>query len=199
MRIHVVFLLPEISQVTSAASDPELSFTITSCFISPNSNPSVPSDYILIEMVCPKDDSVQFYAQRDVPFSHRHMEKKRFGFKFNSNSNLSLLFLHCEMSLCSKTSQTNSKLPPVRTITLVFSFIDYCHFSSGRKKSLSFFPPPQTLNTQCLQSSETCDSFSVNNIMVMMMNTKTATKPLVVLDAPPGPPPSPGQNHSDTT
>lgn len=122
-KIHVVFLLPEIFQVTSAASDPELSFTIISCFISPNSNPAVASDYTLIEMVCPKDDSVKFYPQRDVPFSRAHVEKKRFAFKFNSKFNLSLLFLHCEMSLCSKTSQTDSKLPPVSSVILLLSFI----------------------------------------------------------------------------
>lgn len=122
-KIHVVFFLPEIFQVTSAASDPELGFTIISCFISPNSNPTVASDYTLIEMVCPKDDSVKFYPQRDIPFSRAHVEKKRFAFKFNSKFNLSLLFLHCEMSLCSKTSQTDSNLPPVCSVILLFSFI----------------------------------------------------------------------------
>lgn len=122
-KIHVVFLLPEIFQVTSAASDPGLSFTIISCFISPNSNPAVASDYTLIEMVCPKDDSVKFYPQRDVPFSRAHVEKKRFAFKFNSKFNLSLLFLHCEMSLCSKMSQTDSKLPPVGSVILLFFFM----------------------------------------------------------------------------
>lgn len=109
--------------MTSAASEPELSFTIISCFISPNSNPAVASDYTLIEMVCPKDDSVKFYPQRDVPFSHAHVEKKHFAFKFNSKFNLSLLFLHCEMSLCSKVSQTDSNLPPVCSVILLFSFI----------------------------------------------------------------------------
>eukprot|EP00066_Takifugu_rubripes_P007984 XP_003973872.2 PREDICTED: transforming growth factor beta receptor type 3 [Takifugu rubripes] len=143
------------AEVTSAASEPELSFTIISCFISPNSNPAVTSDYTLIEMVCPKDDSVKFYPQRDVPFSRAHVEKKHFAFKFNSKFNLSLLFLHCEMSLCSKVSQTDSNLPP------------------------------------CLKSNDTCDSISLSNIMIMMMNTKISTKPLVVLDAPPGQAPSP--------
>lgn len=33
--------------------------------------------------------------------------------------------------------------------------------------------------------------------MIMMMNTKMSTKPLVVLDAPPGQAPSPGQNYSN--
>lgn len=131
------FLLPEIFQVTSASSDPELSFIIVSCLISPNSNPTVASDYTLIEMVCPKDDSVKFYPQRDIPFSHGHMEKKRFAFKFNSKLKLSLLFLHCEMSLCSKTSQTNSKLPPVCSVIHVSSFIVMNYFSIQAIKVLS--------------------------------------------------------------
>ncbi|XP_047442930.1 transforming growth factor beta receptor type 3 [Mugil cephalus] len=98
-------------EVTSAASDPELGFTIISCFISPNSNPSVASDYKLIETVCPTDDSVKYYPQRDFPVPHVKMDKKRFSFIFNSKFNMSLLFLHCEMSLCSKRSQGKQELP----------------------------------------------------------------------------------------
>lgn len=123
LRIYVIFHFPEIFQVTSTASVPELSFTIISCFISPNSNPTVASDYTLIEMVCPKDVSVKFYPQRDAPFSHTHVEKKSFAFTFNSKFNLSLLFLHCEMSLCSKMSQANPKLPPVCSVILLLLWI----------------------------------------------------------------------------
>lgn len=114
----LVFLLSYILQVTSAASDPELDFTIISCFISPNVDPSVASDYTLIETVCPKDDSVKFYPQMD--FAYAQMQKKSFSFTFNSKSHMSLLFLHCEMSLCSKTSQNNPRLPPVGSVTLSF-------------------------------------------------------------------------------
>uniref|UniRef100_A0A3Q3VZK4 ZP domain-containing protein n=1 Tax=Mola mola TaxID=94237 RepID=A0A3Q3VZK4_MOLML len=134
-------------EVTSTVSDLELGFTIMSCFISQNSNPSGPPYYTLIETVCPKDDSVKYYPQRDFPVPYTQMEKKSFSFNFNSKFNKSLLFLHCEMSLCSKRPQSNPRLPP------------------------------------CLQSSEACDSLSVDNIMAMMMNTKTSTKPLVVVDA----------------
>lgn len=98
-------------EVTSTASDPELGFTIISCFVSPNSNPSVPSDYPLIETVCPTDDSVKYYPQREFPVPHTQMEKKTFSFIFNSKFNTSLLFLHCEMSLCSKRPQNNQRLP----------------------------------------------------------------------------------------
>nr|XP_046247010.1 transforming growth factor beta receptor type 3 [Scatophagus argus] len=133
-------------EVTSTASDPELGFTLISCFISPNSNPSVASDYTLIRTVCPEDESVKYYPQRDFPVLRTQAEKKSFSFTFNSKFNMSLLFLHCEMSLCSKRFQGNQPLPP------------------------------------CLQPSEKCDSLSLDNIVVMMMNTKTFTKPLVVVD-----------------
>ncbi|KAM3619809.1 uncharacterized protein V6R79_013920 [Siganus canaliculatus] len=133
-------------EVSSAVSDPDLGFTIISCFVSPNSNPSVSSDYTLIETVCPKDDSVEFYPRRGFPVPHTQTEKKVFSFTFNSKFNTSLLFLHCEMSLCSKRSQSIQRLP------------------------------------QCLQSNEACDSLGVDSILVMMMHTKTSTKPLVVVD-----------------
>ncbi|XP_028259052.1 transforming growth factor beta receptor type 3 [Parambassis ranga] len=99
-------------EVTSAASDPGLGFTIISCFISPNSNPREASEYKLIETVCPTDDSVTYYPQSDFPLLPAETEKKSFSFNFNSQFNLSLLFLHCEMSLCSKRSQGNHELPP---------------------------------------------------------------------------------------
>ncbi|KAL6108483.1 tgfbr3 [Pungitius sinensis] len=133
-------------EVSSAASDPELGFILVSCFISPNSDPSLAYDYTLIETVCPTDDSVKFYPQKDFPVPHAPAEKKSFSFTFNSNLNTSLLFLHCEMSLCSKRSQSNRRLPT------------------------------------CLQTGEACDSISMDNILAMMMNKKTSTKPLVVVD-----------------
>lgn len=108
------FFLSRALQVTSTASDPELGFTIISCIISTNSNPSVSSNYTLIETVCPTDDSIKYYPQRDFPVSYTQAEKKSFSFTFNSKLNMSLLFLHCEMSLCSKRYQSNH-LPLVRT------------------------------------------------------------------------------------
>ncbi|XP_037530287.1 transforming growth factor beta receptor type 3 [Nematolebias whitei] len=97
-------------QITSAISEPGVGFTITSCFISPSSDPSVPSDYFVIETLCPTDDSV-YYIQKDLPVHAEKMEKKIFSFTFNSKFNLKLLYLHCEMSLCSKNSQRNRELP----------------------------------------------------------------------------------------
>ncbi|XP_060886591.1 transforming growth factor beta receptor type 3 [Labrus mixtus] len=159
-------------EVTSTASDPELGFTIISCFVSPDSNPSVASDYTLIETVCPTDDSVKYYPRRDFPVAHTQTEKKSFSFNFNSNFNTSLVFLHCQMSLCSKRPQNNQRLP------------------------------------MCLQPGETCDSVSLDNILAMMMNTKTSTKPLVVVDGSqsditviptPKAPPSPQDPTNDGT
>ncbi|KAM3875789.1 transforming growth factor beta receptor type 3 [Diretmus argenteus] len=132
-------------EVTATTADPELGFMIQSCFISPNSNPSMASDYTLIENICPTDDSVRYYPLRDFPIPHAQMNRKRFSFIFNSKFNLSLLFLHCEMSRCSKRSQRNQRLPV------------------------------------CIQPNETCDSVNVDTILAMMMNTKTSTKPLVVV------------------
>ncbi|XP_042339678.1 transforming growth factor beta receptor type 3 [Plectropomus leopardus] len=154
-------------EITSTASDPELGFIIISCFISPDSNSKAASDYTLIETVCPKDDSVRSYPQRDFP-----AEKKTFSFTLNSKFNTSLLFLHCEMSLCSKRPLSNQRLPP------------------------------------CLQPGEPCDSLGVDSIMMMMMNTKTSTKPMVVVDGPSQQtpvtpphkvPPSPGNSSNETT
>ncbi|XP_071343337.1 transforming growth factor beta receptor type 3 [Trachinotus anak] len=133
-------------EVTSTASEPDLGFTIISCFISPNSDPRVNSNYTLIETVCPTDDSISIYPQRDFPVPHTQMARKHFSFTFNSKFNMSLLFLHCEMSLCSKRSHINQRLP------------------------------------SCLQPSESCDSLNGDNIVKMMVNKKTSTKPLVVVD-----------------
>lgn len=104
-RIYRKHFLSHVLQVTSTASDPDLGFTIISCQVSPNSNPNMISSYPLIETVCPTDDSVKFHPQRGL--------KKSFSFTFNSKFNMSLLFLHCEMSLCSRTSQSNQRLPLV--------------------------------------------------------------------------------------
>ncbi|XP_068564005.1 transforming growth factor beta receptor type 3 [Cebidichthys violaceus] len=134
-------------EVTSAASDPELGFLLISCFISTDSNPNVASNYTLIETVCPSDDSVDYDPHRDFPVPHAQPQKKSFSFTFNSTFNRSLLFLHCKMCLCSKSSQSNQRLPT------------------------------------CLRPREPCDSLSGDNIMaMMMMNYKTTTKPLVVVD-----------------
>uniref|UniRef100_A0A673W0D4 Transforming growth factor, beta receptor III n=1 Tax=Salmo trutta TaxID=8032 RepID=A0A673W0D4_SALTR len=126
--------------------DPYLGFMIQTCFISANSNPNIASDYTLIENICPTDDTVKYYSQRDLPISHSQTDRKRFSFTFNSHVNESLLFLHCEMSVCSKRPHNNQGL------------------------------------AMCIQPDEACTSVNGEIILAMMMNTRTSTKTLVVVD-----------------
>lgn len=137
--INIVFLLSHVLQVTSTTPDPDLGFTLMSCIISPNSNPSVPSDYTLIETVCPKDDSVKYYPQRDFPVPHTQTKKKSFSFTFNSKFNMSLLFLHCEMALCSKRSHSNPRLPVVCTVIFSNLFLLFCVFYELTVQTVKFF------------------------------------------------------------
>ncbi|KAJ8418542.1 hypothetical protein AAFF_G00000410 [Aldrovandia affinis] len=137
---------PIFVEVSVTKADQELGFMIQTCFISPNSNANIPSDYTLIENICPTDDSVKYYPQRvEFPIPHAQMDRKRFSFTFRSKFNMSLLFLHCEMSPCTKRHADGQGLP------------------------------------ECIQPDEACTSVNVDIIMAMMMNTKTSTKPLVVV------------------
>lgn len=106
-------------QITATTANPELSFMIQSCFISVNSNPEVASDYTLIENICPKDSSVKKYPMGVFPITRPQMERKRFSFTFSSKLNTSILFLHCEMSLCSRRNQNNKRLPVVGSEVLL--------------------------------------------------------------------------------
>uniref|UniRef100_A0A672RYC4 Transforming growth factor beta receptor type 3-like n=1 Tax=Sinocyclocheilus grahami TaxID=75366 RepID=A0A672RYC4_SINGR len=135
---------PIYVEISARKADPNLGFMIQTCFISPDSSPFMPSDYVVIENICPKDDSVLYYPQRD-DFPHAQMDKKRFSFTYRSKFDVSLLFLHCEMSLCSIRNEMEMNLP------------------------------------ECMLPDEACTSLSVDNILLMMRNTKTITKPMVVI------------------
>lgn len=136
---NLFLLASHLLQITSTASDPELGFTIISCFISHDSNPSVSSEYTLIETVCPTDASVTYYPQ--FPVHPTKMDKKTFSFIFNSTFKVSLLFLHCEMSLCSKSSQRNLNLPQV------------CRIIFPKEPLLCFFfLVSQSITSVCLSS-----------------------------------------------
>lgn len=50
-------------------------------------------------------------------------------------------------------------------------------------------------SSQCLEAGETCDSLTVDTILALMMNAKTSTKPLVVVDEH-GRPEITGQFHT---
>lgn len=99
-------------EVSVTKADQDLGFAIQTCFISPYSNPDRMSDYTIIENICPKDDSVKFYSSKRVhfPIPHAEVDKKRFSFVFKSVFNTSLLFLHCELTLCSR-KKGSQKLP----------------------------------------------------------------------------------------
>ncbi|KAL1791310.1 transforming growth factor beta receptor type 3 [Sigmodon hispidus] len=91
-------------EVSVTKADQELGFAIQTCFVSPYSNPDRMSDYTIIENICPKDESVKFYSPRRVhfPIPHAEVDKKRFSFVFKSMFNTSLLFLQCELTLCTR-------------------------------------------------------------------------------------------------
>ncbi|KAK1796804.1 hypothetical protein P4O66_009821 [Electrophorus voltai] len=103
---------PIFVEISATKTDPDLGFVIQTCFVSPNSNPMVPSDYIIFENVCPTDDTVLYYPQKvDFPIPHAQMDRQRFSFTFRSRFNVSVLFLHCEMSLCSNGRDDPQGLP----------------------------------------------------------------------------------------
>ncbi|XP_013206368.1 transforming growth factor beta receptor type 3 [Microtus ochrogaster] len=91
-------------EVSVTKADQELGFAIQTCFVSPFSNPDRMSDYTIIENICPKDESVKFYSSKRVhfPIPHAEVDKKRFSFVFKSVFNTSLLFLQCELTLCTR-------------------------------------------------------------------------------------------------
>lgn len=146
---------PIFVEVSVTKADQDLGFMIQTCFVSPNSDPTIASDYTLIENICPTDDSVKYYPQRvDFSVLHAQMDRKRFSFTFRSKFNVSLLFLHCEMSPCTKRHADDRGLP------------------------------------KCIQPDEACISVNVDLILAMAMNTKTSTKPLVVVSDHKPPEPS---------
>ncbi|XP_014635645.1 PREDICTED: transforming growth factor beta receptor type 3 [Ceratotherium simum simum] len=100
-------------EVSVTKADQELGFAIQTCFISPYSNPDRMSDYTIIENICPKDESVKFYNPKRVhfPIPQAEMDKKRFSFVFKPVFNTSLLFLQCELTLCTKKEKYPQKLP----------------------------------------------------------------------------------------
>uniref|UniRef100_A0A8C6VDS5 Transforming growth factor beta receptor 3 n=1 Tax=Naja naja TaxID=35670 RepID=A0A8C6VDS5_NAJNA len=91
-------------EISLTKAERSLGFVIQTCFISPNSYPDRMSEYTIIENVCPKDESVRFFnvPKANFPIPNAHTDKKRFSFLFKSTFNSSLLFLHCEVTLCTK-------------------------------------------------------------------------------------------------
>ncbi|XP_072366577.1 transforming growth factor beta receptor type 3 isoform X1 [Scyliorhinus torazame] len=104
---------PLFVEVSVTKSDPELSFVIQTCYISASSDPVAYSEYSIIENICPKEESVKFYSSQKLDFlvPHAEMEKKRFSFVFKPVYNMSLVFLHCEITLCSKKDAERQGFP----------------------------------------------------------------------------------------
>lgn len=105
-------------------ADRSLGFAIQTCFISPSSYPDKMSEYIIIENICPKDESVKFYniPKDNFPIPHALTDKKRFSFMFRSIFNTSLLFLHCEVTLCTKKEKDTQGLAKVSICVLSQSY-----------------------------------------------------------------------------
>ncbi|XP_061489642.1 transforming growth factor beta receptor type 3 [Rhineura floridana] len=90
-------------EISMTKAERSLGFAIQTCFISPHSYPDKMSEYTVIENICPKDESVKFYnIPANFPTQNAQTDKKRFSFMFKSIFNTSLLFLHCEVTLCTK-------------------------------------------------------------------------------------------------
>ncbi|KAM4641369.1 transforming growth factor beta receptor type 3 [Discoglossus pictus] len=100
-------------EVSVTKADKELGFAIQTCFISPSSNPDIMSEYTIIENICPKDESVKFYnvKRMNFPVLQEQTDKKRFSFMFKPMFNTSLLFLHCELTLCTNKDSNTQGLP----------------------------------------------------------------------------------------
>lgn len=107
-----------LMQVSVTKADRSLGFAIQTCFVSPFSNPDRMSDYTIIENICPKDESVKFYSTEKVNFliPYAQKDKKRFSFVFKPIFNISLLFLHCELTLCTNKDKDTQGLPKVSNL-----------------------------------------------------------------------------------
>ncbi|XP_062920736.1 transforming growth factor beta receptor type 3 isoform X1 [Mobula hypostoma] len=102
---------PLYVEVSITKSNPDISFVIQTCYISPSSDSAAASDYAIIENICPKEESVTFYSSQKLDFLNAEMEKKRFSFIFKPVYNMSLVFLHCEIMLCNKKDDGSQGFP----------------------------------------------------------------------------------------
>ncbi|GCC31258.1 transforming growth factor beta receptor type 3 [Chiloscyllium punctatum] len=142
---------PLFVEVSVTKSDPEISFVIQTCYISPSSDPVSSSDYYtIIENICPKEDSVKFYSPQKLDFlvPHAEMERKRFSFVFKPVYNMSLVFLHCEITLCSQKDTESQGFPNL---------------------------------PKCIPPDEACIDVNLQIIMAMMRYKQSFTKPLAVI------------------
>uniref|UniRef100_A0ABM5G8Q4 Transforming growth factor beta receptor type 3 isoform X2 n=1 Tax=Pogona vitticeps TaxID=103695 RepID=A0ABM5G8Q4_9SAUR len=128
-------------EISVTKAERSLGFAIQTCFISPNSYPDKMSEYTIIENICPKDESVKFYnvPRARFPLLNAQTDKKRFSFMFKPVFNTSLLFLHCEVTLCTEEEKDTQGLakciPPDEACT--FLNVDMILAMMQNKKSFT--------------------------------------------------------------
>nr|XP_060629895.1 transforming growth factor beta receptor type 3 isoform X1 [Anolis sagrei ordinatus] len=128
-------------EISLTKAERSLSFAIQTCFISPHSYPDRMSEYTIIENICPKDESVKFYNIPKTNFLmlNAQMDKKHFSFMFKPIFNTSLLFLHCEVTLCTRREKDTRGLakciPPDEACT--FLNVDMILAMMQNKKSFT--------------------------------------------------------------
>nr|XP_033780873.1 transforming growth factor-beta receptor type 3-like protein isoform X2 [Geotrypetes seraphini] len=91
-------------------SNPQISFSIQLCRISPSSDPMVESNFIVVRDTCPVDPSVTFFRNQLME-DHQVQEVQRFAFQLRPAYNESIQFLHCQLALCFKEGLGTLKRP----------------------------------------------------------------------------------------
>ncbi|XP_078513392.1 transforming growth factor beta receptor type 3-like [Lissotriton helveticus] len=81
-------------EVFPSPLDPGINFSLQMCFVSPSSDPWVPSEFLLICRGCPADSTVTFSTQH---FAFR--KRRHFSFQLRPVYNESIQFLHCRLVL----------------------------------------------------------------------------------------------------
>uniref|UniRef100_A0ABM5FM04 Transforming growth factor beta receptor type 3 n=1 Tax=Pogona vitticeps TaxID=103695 RepID=A0ABM5FM04_9SAUR len=100
-------------EASLATYDLCLGFTIQQCFISPSSDPSVTSPYLLVQHGCAADahvnlsESEQTVQGQALPLGYQ--ERQRLSFILQPRFNDSIQFLHCRLTLCSRETQDHGQ------------------------------------------------------------------------------------------
>ncbi|KAM4023345.1 transforming growth factor beta receptor type 3 isoform 2-T2 [Anomaloglossus baeobatrachus] len=100
-------------EVSVTKVEKNLGFVIHTCFVSSSSNVDSSTVHTIIENICPTDDTVKFYKVNHMndPTLQEQTERKRFSFMFKSIFNTSLVFLQCELTLCTNSDRAMDRLP----------------------------------------------------------------------------------------
>ncbi|XP_077183416.1 transforming growth factor beta receptor type 3-like isoform X2 [Paroedura picta] len=96
-----------------AAYDLCLGFTIRQCFLSPFSDASLSSPYVLIQHGCAADARVTLSRSEQAAQGHAlppgYQERQRMSFVLQPLFNDSIQFLHCHLTLCSRDTGDPTK------------------------------------------------------------------------------------------